>query len=168
MPSNTILTSQTKAQLMATIAALQDQLSAAWAQGRKWRDERNILRTQSNSYNFNSSNVPTSSSGDPALSAAWVQARKWRAERDALRAQVNTVSGGSSMWDGMSPPGTPVTPTSASAAWTQGRKWRAERDAARLEITQLRAEMAAAATLSNWGGGEPGDSWDSNVVQNYA
>ena len=163
MPSHTINSSLTKTQLIATIAALQDQLSAAWVQARKWRDERNVIRTQSNSYNFNSSKVPTSPSCDPALSAAWVQARKWRAERDALRAQVNTLSGVPGDWDGASPPGTPVTPTSSSAAWAQGRTWRAERDAARLEIMQLRAEMTAAATLSAWGGGEPGDTWDGTA-----
>jgi hypothetical protein len=152
------------AQLTAMIADLEDRLSAAWTQGRTWRAERNDLREQLTSQNVNSSNVPTSPSCDPALSAAWAQARAWRAQRDALRQQMSAISGPSTGWDGVSPPGTPITPPSVSAAWAQGRTWRAERDAVRLELTQVRAEIAAAAALNSWGDIDGTAGWGTTSV----
>ena len=166
MPSRTNSTTFTKAQLSAMIVDLEDRLSAAWVQARTWRAERNALHEQLNSPNFNSSShgKQPASDRDSALSAAWVQARKWRAERDALRAQMSSMSDPPVVSDGVSPPGSPVTPTSASAAWAQGRTWRAERDIARRELVQVRAEIAAAAALNSWGCIDGTDNWDTTAV----
>ena len=82
-----------------------DAASKAWTQARKWKAERDALRTQ----------IAESSPGSSdAASKAWTQARKWKAERDALQSQsVATVD---------------ATSDEISKAWTRARKWKSDRD----------------------------------------
>ena len=98
-------TSQQSYPLNSDNSDMPDAASKAWTQARKWKAERDALRTQ----------IAESSPGSSdAASKAWTQARKWKAERDALQSQsVATVD---------------ATSDEISKAWTRARKWKSDRD----------------------------------------
>jgi hypothetical protein len=61
-------------------------LSAAWAQARVWRAERDEARKMQTN-EATGSPPPKSPAGD-SISSAWAQARTWRAERDLYRGHL--------------------------------------------------------------------------------